>query len=242
MLCLRQGQKHTLPIAILCLIKDELICLFLRINGSKMLFNQTLVKLLYFPLVPELWPTSAWNNIQCLLSIEWQSNNFSDVISNLPFQPTSLHLIISSLVYSYPWKKTPFCLTLERLAGLMIFFAVACYNCSLVCFFKAELGKKGRQGVVEKLTENRSNEGNLCGLCVCFHGRFSPYTNERWSGAESKGGIPRRLWGRSSSGFLSPKLSSALRSVTMGPSHPPPPGAACKQCPSSSLPPLGGQV
>ena len=141
---LRQGQKHTLPIAILCLIKDELICLFLRINGNKMLFNQTLVKLLYFPLVPELQPTSAWNNIQCLLSIEGQSNNFSDVISSLPFQPTSLHLIISSLVYSYPWKKTPFCLTLERLAGLLIFFAVAClFRLFIGLLFQSGAGQEG---------------------------------------------------------------------------------------------------
>lgn len=52
----------------------------------------------------------------------------------------------------------------------------------LVCFLLRELRMTGRWGVVGKLIKDRSNEGNVQILCICFHRPLSPDGNERWSG------------------------------------------------------------
>lgn len=120
----------------------------------------------------------------------------------------------------------------------MIFFLLllVCFDCLLLCFFKAELGRKGRQRVVEKLIENKSDEGNLWVLCVCFHGQCSPYTNKRWSREWSQNEAgPEGGKVEAGSGSLSPKLSSALKICDYGAISSLEVGTACKQCPSSSL-------
>lgn len=101
---------------------------------------------------------------------------------------------------------------------------------------------KGRWGVVGKLIEDRSNEGNLQVLCVCFHRQYSPYGNERWSESRVEGGCSRGCEVEAGSGSLSSRLGSALRSVTIRAISPLEVGAACKHSPSASFLPLRAQV
>lgn len=87
-----------------------------------MLVNQTLVKLLSCPQIPELWPTLNPSQYVALLRTDWpQRKIVSDLcLIMLPFHPTPTHPGLSILVYTSLKKKSPFCLALETCIDLII--------------------------------------------------------------------------------------------------------------------------